>query len=84
VVRGLAEGAGPDSPVGPLASAKLVGVDAEAGLGSAGQLMRDNAVRRLPVIDSGQIVGIVSLGDLAVSTESETPLAAVSKARANT
>lgn len=84
VVRGLAEGSGPDSPVGPLASAKLVGVDADADLATAERLIRENAVRRLPVIDSGQIVGIVSLGDLAVSADSQSPLAAVSKARANT
>ena len=31
VIRGLAGGAGPDSPVGPVCSAKLVGVDADAG-----------------------------------------------------
>ena len=83
VIRGLAEGAGPDSPVGPLCSEKLVGVDANADLADAERLIREHAVRRLPVIDSGQIVGMVSLGDLAASAEPESPLAAVSKARAN-
>ena len=83
VIRGLAEGAGPDSPVGPLCSEKLVGVDANADLADAERLIREHAVRRLPVIDSGQIVGMVSLGDLAASAEPESALAAVSKARAN-
>jgi CBS domain-containing protein len=83
VIRGLAEGAGPDSPVGPLCSEKLVGVDANADLADAERLIREHAVRRLPVIDSGQIVGMVSLGDLAASAEPESPLAAVSRARAN-
>ena len=83
VIRGLAEGAGPDSPVGPLCSEKLVGVDADADLADAERLIREHAVRRLPVIDGGQIVGIVSLGDLAASADPESPLAAVSKARAN-
>ncbi len=83
VIRGMAEGAGPESPVGPLCSAGLVGVDAAADLAEAGQLMRDNAVRRLPVIEDGQIVGIVSIGDLAVSAAGDSPLAAVSRARAN-
>lgn len=36
VIRGLAEGAGPESPVGPLCSAKLVGVDADSELADAG------------------------------------------------
>ena len=83
VIRGLAEGAGPDSPVGPLCSEKLVGVDANADLADAERLIREHAVRRLPVIDSGQIVGMVSLADLAASAEPESLLAAVSKARAN-
>jgi CBS domain-containing protein len=84
VVRGLAEGAGADAPVGPLCSAKLVGVDAGADIADAERLMRDNAVRRLPVIDDGQIVGMVTLGDIAVSADTESPLAAVSRAVANT
>lgn len=83
VIRGIAEGAGPESPVGPLCSAKLVGVDAAADAVEAERLMRENAVRRLPVIDNGQIVGIVSMGDLAVSADADSPLAAVSKAQAN-
>lgn len=85
VVRGLAEGAGPDSPVGPLCSAKLVGVDAGADVTEAERLMGDNAVRRLPVIDEGQIVGIVSMGDLAASgADGQSPLTEVSKADPNT
>jgi len=83
VIRGLAEGAGPDSPVGPLCSEKLVGVDANADLADAEKLIREHAVRRLPVIDSGQIVGMVSLGDLAASAAPESPLAAVSNAQAD-
>ena len=85
VIRGLAEGAGPDSAVGPVCSAKLVGVDADAEVTEAERLMGENAVRRLPVIDDGQIVGIVSIGDLAASgTDEQSPLAAVSKAEPNT
>ena len=85
VVRGLAEGAGPDSPVGPVCSVKLVGVDADANVAEAQRLMGENAVRRLPVIEDGQIVGIVSMGDLAASgTEGQSSLTQVSKAEPNT
>jgi CBS domain-containing protein len=80
VLRGLAEGAGPDSPVGPLCSGDLVGVAADADLEQAERLMSEHAVRRLPVIDDGQVVGIVSLGDLAISGDADSPLAAVSRA----
>ncbi|MGH3251691.1 MAG: CBS domain-containing protein, partial [Trebonia sp.] len=84
VVRGLAAGAGPDSPVGPLCSGELVGVAAGADVEQAGRLMREHAVRRLPVITDGQVVGIVSIGDLAVSADVDSPLAAVSRAKPNT
>ncbi len=84
VVRGLAEGAGPDSPVGPLCSGDLVGVAAEADVAQAGQLMEEHAVRRLPVISDGQVVGIVSIGDIALTIGEDSPLAAVSRAQAST
>ena len=84
VVRGLAEGQGPDSPVGPLCSGDLVGVAADADVAQAEQLMREHAVRRLPVVTDGQVVGIVSMGDLAVSADADSPLAAVSRAQPST
>jgi CBS domain-containing protein len=83
VVRGLSEGMGPDTPVGPLCSGDLIGVAADADLGQAAQLMRENAVRRLPVINDGQVVGIVSMGDIAISADGDSALAAVSRADAN-
>ncbi|HEY1823970.1 MAG TPA: CBS domain-containing protein [Trebonia sp.] len=83
VLRGLAEGEGPDSPVGPLCSGDLVGVAADADLYQAEQLMREHAVRRLPVINEGQVVGIVSMGDLALTADADSPLAAVSRAQPN-
>jgi CBS domain-containing protein len=84
VVRALADGAGPDAPVGPLCSRGLVGVEASQDVLEAGRLMRDHAVRRLPVTEGGQIVGMVSLGDLAVIVDARSPLAAVRRAPANT
>ena len=84
VIRGLAEGEGPDSPVGPLCSGDLIGVAADADVTEAEELMREHAVRRLPVVSDGQVVGIVSLGDLAVSEDTDSPLAAVSRAQPNT
>lgn len=39
--------------------------------------MRTEAVHRLPVLDSGRIVGIVSLGDLVLKLEDRTALAGI-------
>ena len=84
VVRGLAAGVSPDDPVGPLCSPKLIGVAADADVAHAEQLIMDHAVRRLPVIDGdGQIVGMVSMGDLAASADADSPLAAISRAAPN-
>ncbi|MGH3266371.1 MAG: CBS domain-containing protein, partial [Trebonia sp.] len=84
VIRGLAEGEGPESPVGPLCSGDLIGIAAEADVTEAEQLMREHAVRRLPVVSDGQVVGIVSLGDLAVCSDADSPLAALSRAQPST
>ena len=50
----------------------------------AAQVMRDGAVRRLPVVDNGQPVGIVSIGDLAIERDPNSALADISAAQPNT
>jgi signal-transduction protein with cAMP-binding, CBS, and nucleotidyltransferase domain len=69
VMRAVAEARGADEPVGPLSSADLIGVDADTDVREAMRLMREHAVRRLPVLEDGQVTGIVSLGDLAITGE---------------
>ena len=69
VVKAVAESKGPDEPVGPLSSGDLIGVDADDDVAVAVRLMRENAVRRLPVIQDGQVAGVLSLGDLALADE---------------
>jgi CBS domain-containing protein len=81
VVRALAESRTPDEPVGPLSSGDLVGVSADDDAEVAARLMREHAVRMLPVIDHGQIAGMVSLGDLALAADPAYALAEVSQAR---
>ena len=78
VVRAVAEGRGADEPVGPLSSANLIGVDADAGVHEAMRLMRQHGVRRLPVLEDGQVAGIVSLGDLAMQDEPDLAFAQLS------
>ena len=73
VVRAVAEARGADEPVGPLSSRDLVGVHADDDTAVALALMREHAVRRLPVLEDGQVAGIVSLGDLTM--QDEPPLA---------
>ena len=81
VVRAVAESKSPDEPVGPLSSGNLVGVNADDDTATAMRLMREHAVSRLPVIDDGQVAGVVSLGDLALEEDPASALAEVSKAQ---
>lgn len=86
VVRAVAEFKGPEEAVGPVSSGDLVGVEADADAAEAVRLMREHAVRRLPVIDDGQVTGVVSLGDLDLPTMQDEPppaLGGVSKANRN-
>jgi signal-transduction protein with cAMP-binding, CBS, and nucleotidyltransferase domain len=66
VVRAVAESKGPDEPVGPLSTADPIAVHADDDAAVAVRLMRQHAVHRLPVIEDGQVAGVVSLGDLTL------------------
>jgi CBS domain-containing protein len=45
------------------------------------RLMRENAVRRLPIVEFNRCVGIVSLGDLAAERDPDSVLANISDAQ---
>ncbi|MGW4800465.1 CBS domain-containing protein, partial [Nonomuraea sp. NPDC004297] len=47
------------------------------------RLMREHAVRRLPVVEDGRAIGVVSLGDLAVERDPHSALADISAAEGN-
>lgn len=72
VVRGLAEGCDPASTrVGDICSGELRTVSPDASLDDAATVMREAAVRRIPVVDGNRPVGIVSIGDLAIEREAD-------------
>jgi CBS domain-containing protein len=62
---------------------ELVTVGPDTSINQAIQLIRGKAVRRLPVVQQGRAVGIVSLGDLAMEEDPGSALADVSAAEAN-
>ena len=84
VVRGLAGGKDPArTTAGEIASGHLVTVAPDDPVSRAVELMREHAVRRLPVCQDGRPVGIVSIGDLAVEQDPRSALADISAAPAN-
>ncbi len=84
VVRALAEGRDPASTtVGEICSRELATMSPADSISDAVTMMRDKAIRRLPVVDGGRPVGIVSLGDLAVERDPESALGGISAAPPN-
>ncbi|HKI67663.1 MAG TPA: CBS domain-containing protein [Solirubrobacterales bacterium] len=67
-VRVFAEGVDPEATVGEHASRPLVCGEPEMELDEAAALMVQHRARRLPVVDGGSLVGIVTLDDIAVRT----------------
>ena len=85
VVRGLAEDKDPGTTaVGEICSRDLTTVQPTDSVASAVRLMRERALRRLPVVDErGRVIGIVSIGDLAVERDPRSALADISAAPPN-
>ncbi|WFE61972.1 CBS domain-containing protein [Micromonospora sp. WMMD714] len=78
-VRGVAENRDPDrTRLGEITSRDVITVSQHDDAVAAADLMRTYAVRRLPVIDDGRLVGLVSMGDLAVEREPQSVLADIS------
>jgi CBS domain-containing protein len=76
VVRGLAEGGDPSSMrIGDVCTGDVESVSPDEPISDAVRRMEQRDVRRLPVVDGGRPVGIVSMGDLAV--EGDLPSSAV-------
>ena len=72
VVRVLAEGKDPSSTtIGEIASADLTTVSPDTDVQEALDLMSASQVRRLPVVESGQLVGIVAQADVARAVDEE-------------
>ena len=66
VVRVVAEGGSLSSPVRSIASQDVVCASPDMSTREASELMSEHQIRRLPVVENDRLVGIVSIGDLAV------------------
>jgi CBS domain-containing protein len=85
VVRTVAEARDPaTTTLADICSHALTTVRTTDSIEQAVQLMRAKAIRRLPVVEGGQAVGIVSLGDLAVERDPSSALGDISAAPPNT
>jgi len=84
VIRAVAEGRDPKSiKVGEICSADVATVAPDEPVDKVISLMRQKAIRRVPVVEGGKPVGVVSLGDLAIEKDSKSALADISAAQPN-
>jgi CBS domain-containing protein len=81
VIRAIAVDLDPaQTVVGDIASPNPIQIGPDQPAADAVQLMRDHALRRLPVTEDGHLVGVLSLGNLATERDPESALADISAA----
>jgi CBS domain-containing protein len=83
-VRVVAEALYPDNvALSDICSRELTVVAPSDSVEDVAELMSNKALRRLPVLDEGRPVGIVSLGDLELERDPRSVLAAITLAPPN-
>jgi CBS domain-containing protein len=84
VVRAIADGADPNTTqLGDVCTGDVETVTPGTSIDDAVEIMRMKAIRRLPVVDGGRPIGVVSIGDLAIESHGEIALADISAAPPN-
>jgi len=66
VIRNVSEGSGYDISIGSIMTPNVITVTPDTGIHEAARIMAQNQIRRLPVVENNKMVGILSIGDLAV------------------
>jgi len=66
VVRAVADGGELSRPVSDIVTEGIIAATPDMSTREAAELMSEHQVRRLPVVENDRLVGIVSLGDIAV------------------
>lgn len=66
VVRGVAAGRSLSAPVRTVMSEHPLTIDGSADVIQAYRLLREASVRRLPVLEDGELAGVVTVDDLLV------------------
>jgi CBS domain-containing protein len=83
-LRVVAEGKDPTSTsVGDVATTNIKTLSPDDSVEDAIKLVREQNVRRVPVVEGAKPVGIVSIGDLALERDKDSALADLSGAPAN-
>jgi CBS domain-containing protein len=66
VIRGYAQKHSGSTSVTEVMSEDVLTISSNLSVDEAASLMAEKQIRRLPVVDNGELKGVVSLGDLAI------------------
>ncbi|MBM7614436.1 CBS domain-containing protein [Alkaliphilus hydrothermalis] len=66
VIRGMVSNINTSDTVEKVMSKHVISVTPDMHVHEAARIMGENQIRRLPVVENGKMVGMVSIGDLAV------------------
>ena len=84
VVRAVAEGRDTgNTTLDSVCTKEVTSLSPDQSDDDAVRIMKEKSIRRLPVVENGKVVGIVSLGDLAVEKDAQSALGQNSAASAN-
>jgi CBS domain-containing protein len=84
VVRGVASRQNPEeTPIADVCTQDIMIAHPDDDVDAAIKTMHSKAIRRLPVVEDGRPVGILSLGDLAVQRDRRSVLGGISAAPPN-
>ncbi|MDQ0971425.1 CBS domain-containing protein [Neobacillus niacini] len=70
VIKGFVNNLSSDSMISEIVTDNVVKGSKEMSVEEAVRLMSQHQIRRLPIVEDDKLVGIVSLGDLAVNNQS--------------
>lgn len=72
VVKGLAEGLDPNTAtVDQIATTDVVTVNADDDAEQVMKVLADHQIRRVPVVEGGQIVGVIAQADVALGMDED-------------
>jgi CBS domain-containing protein len=71
VVRALARGVPPDARVDSVMTRGVVALEADVELRESLKIFHSHAIRRLPLVENGEVVGMISADDLLIDLVSD-------------
>jgi CBS domain-containing protein len=83
-VRVVAEDIPPaEARLSEISSKEVATLSPDSAVADAVRIMREKALRRIPVVEEDRPVGVVSIGDLAVERDTDSALADISASEPN-